>query len=206
MIAEPPLLRLQPPLHGAELANMAGDYSYLSSGYYRSLDAELQGLKVMPTTEAALDAYVVPIAMEKARASDLPVPEFHLAAARFPPPPFMAYPVNPFSSKAELVADRAQLAARRNGLTYTGKYAVLCQELPEDCRIDVLRSVLGRTPVPEYADFAEAVFAAFRVPLARVRVIVTPKAFLFSALLPLRLEQLTAAERALAEEAGTWLD
>jgi len=202
--AEPALLQLEPPLHGADLANMAGDYGYLSSGYYRSLDAELEGLEVMPTTLDALDAYVVPIAMEKARLAGLPVPAFHLATTRFPPTPFMAYPVNPFSSKGELVVDRDQLAARRNGLTYTGKYAVLCQELPEDYRIDVVRWVLGRTLVPEYAAFAAALFETFRLPLARARVIVTPKAFLLSALLPLPLKELTAEESALLEGAGTW--
>jgi len=202
--AEPALLQLEPPLHGADLANMAGDYGYLSSGYYRSLDAELEGLEVMPTTLDALDAYVVPIAMEKARLAGLPVPAFHLATTRFPPTPFMAYPVNPFSSKGELVADAEQLAARRNGLTYTGKYAVLCQELPEDYRIDVVRCVLGRSLVPEYAAFTEAVFAVFRLPLARVRVIVTAKAFLLSAFLPLPLDQLTPEELALVEESGTW--
>lgn len=206
MGAEPPLLRLTRAVHGAELANMAGDYDYLCSGYYGSLDAELEGLKVMPTAGDALDAYVVPIAMEKARLADLPVPEFQLATTRFPSPPFMAYPVNPFSSKGELVVDAEQLAARRNGLTYTGKYAALCQQLPEDYRVDVVRCVLGRTLVPEYAAFAEAAFQAFRLPLARVRVIVTPKAFLLSAFLPLPLAQLTPEEMALVEDAGAWQD
>ncbi|HKI57164.1 MAG TPA: RimK-like ATPgrasp N-terminal domain-containing protein [Trueperaceae bacterium] len=204
MDGEPSLLRLTLPTRAAELANMAGDYSYLTSGYYHSLDAELAGLKVIPTSGDALDAYVVPIAMEKARLADLPLPTFHLATTRFPAPPFMAYPVNPFSSKGELVADAEQLAARRNGLTYTGKYAVLCQELPEDYRIDVVRCVLGRSLVPEYAAFTEAVFAVFRLPLARVRVIVTAKAFLLSAFLPLPLDQLTPEELALVEESGTW--
>ncbi len=199
-----PLLRLEPPLHGAEAANLAGDYSYLSAGYYASLDAELEGLAVMPTTLEALDAYVVPIAMEKAQLAELPIPEFHIANTRFPPPPMLAYPINPFSSKGELLLDGEQLAAHRNGLTYTGKYAVLCQALPADCRIDVVRSVLGRTLVPEYAAFAARVFTVFRLPLARVRVIVTSKAYLLSALMPLPLEQLVPEERALLEDAGTW--
>lgn len=206
-----PLLQLDPAAlgdgvfgDGVEVANMAGDYGYLSRGYYGSLDAELEGLGVIPTTADALDAYVVPIAMAKARLAGVAVPEFHLATSRFPPPPLMAYPVNPFSDRGELLADAAAIEARRNGLTYTGKYAALCQELPEDCRIDVLRVVLGRSSVEEYRDFAARVFAVFRLPLARLRVIVTPKAYLLSALLPLPLEQLTAQERALVEELGTW--
>lgn len=204
MTADPPLLELKQDVGGAYLANMAGDYGYMSSGYYRSLDAELQGLHIMPTTLDALDAYVVPIAMEKARLADLPVPTYHLSTSRFPAPPFMAYPVNPFSSKGELVADHEQLTARRNGLTYTGKYAVLCQVLPEDHRIDVIRCVLGRTSVPDYEAFARALFDTFHLPLARVRVIVTPRAYLLSAFLPLPLEELSPEETALIEEVGAW--
>ncbi len=183
---------------------MAGDYGYLANGYYRSLDGELEGLRIIPTTAEALDASVVPIAMEKARLAGLPVPAFHIVTTRFPPPPVMAYPVNPFSEKGELLIDAAAIEARRKGLTYTGKYAVLVQELPPDYRIDVVRCVLGRTLVPEYDAFARAVFETFHLPLARVRVIVTSRAYLLSALMPLPLKQLTAEERALVEERGTW--
>lgn len=190
----------------ADLANMDGDYSYLTSGYYRSLDGELQGLRLIPTSADALDAYVVPIAMEKALASGLPVPAFHIATSRFPATPMMAYPVNPFSTKGELLVDADALEARRKGLTYTGKYAVLCQELPEDYRIDVVRCVLGLTVVPEYEAFAQAVFETFRLPLARVRVIVTAKAFLLSAIMPLPFAELTPDERELVQRMGTWRD
>jgi len=200
------LLELEPEVLGAELANMDGDYGYLSSGYYRSLDAKLRGLRIIPTTGDALDAYVVPIAMEKARLAELDVPVCHITTNRFPAPPMMAYPVNPFSSRGELLVDQHQVLDRRNGLTYTGKYAALCQELPEEYRVDVVRCVLGRTLVPEYEAFAEAVFQAFRMPLARVRVIVTPKAFLLSAIMPLPLGQLSAEELDLVETAGTWRD
>ena len=196
------------PFQGVQpaFANMSGDYGYLSHGYYRSLDAELEGLDVIPTSADALDAYVVPLAMEKARQAELPVPTFRITTSRFPPPPLMAYPINPFSERGELLLDAAAIDARRKGLTYTGKYAVLCQELPQDYRIDVVRCVLGRTTVPEYRDFAAAVFQTFRLPLARVRVIVTAKAYLLSALMPLPLEQLSDEESALLEGRGSWRD
>ncbi len=207
-MGEAPFLQLPADRSGGapQVANVEGDYSYLSRGYYRSLDAELSGLRVLPTTAEALDAYVVPIAMEKARLHGLPVPEFRIATTRFPAPPLMAYPVNPFSTKGVLLPDAAAVEAHRKGLTYTGKYAAICQALPEDYRIDVVRCVLGRTAVPEYEAFADAVFRTFRLPLARVRVIVTPKAFLLSAIMPLPLAQLTAEETTVLEEMGTWRD
>jgi len=207
----PPLFRLDPKRFGkgkgavqAEVANLAGDYSYLTSGYYVSLDAELAGMDVLPRTGDALDAYVVAIAMEKARAADLAVPDNEIVTDRFPTPPFLAYPLNPFSLHGELVLDNATLEARRKGLTYTGKYAVVVQRLPHDHRIDVVRVVFGRSLVAEYADFAMRAFVAFRIPLMKVRVVVTPKAYLLSAIEPLPFAELTEDERASLEGLGTW--
>jgi hypothetical protein len=185
-------------------ANLTGDYTYLTHGYYASLDAEQRGETVAPTAAECLDAYVVPIALEVARRAGLPVPESQLVTDRWPAPPLLAYPVNPFSSRGELLSDAASIASRRNGLTYTGKYPVLCQTLPDDCRIDVVRIVLGRTVVAEYAAFAADVWAAFRLPLMKVRVIVSRDAYHFSGIEPLPLKALTADERRVLEEAGAW--
>jgi hypothetical protein len=188
------------------LANMHGDYSYLGDGYYASLDAEFASDQVIPTTREALDALVVPIALLCAERAGLPVPAWEIVTDRFPPPPVLAYPVNPFSVRGELLGDRAAIESRRKGLTYTSKYAVLCQRLPADHRIDQIKVVLGRTVTPEYRDFAGRLFEAFRLPLMRVRTIVTPQAYLLSAIEPLPLKTLKAEERALMEGMGTWLD
>ncbi|HZJ10749.1 MAG TPA: RimK-like ATPgrasp N-terminal domain-containing protein [Trueperaceae bacterium] len=188
----------------ADVANLAGDYTYLTSGYYASLDAELAGLTVLPTTAEALDAYVVPLAMAKAAAAGLPVPEHELITDRFPPAPLLGYPVNPFSSKGELLLDEAAIEARRKGLTYTGKYAVLVQHLPRDHRIDVLRLVLGMSVVPEYEDLAAQLFAVFRLPLMKVRIVVTTRNYELSAIEPLPFGELSRDERGKLEGLGTW--
>jgi hypothetical protein len=199
-VAVSTLLKTAVPVLGADYLNLAGDYGYMTTGYYASLDAELAGNSVLPTTAEALDAYVVPIALAKAQAAGINVPDFELVTDRFPPPPFMAYPVNPFSLRGELITDGESLEKRRNGLTYTGKYAVLCQLLPPDYRIDVVRCVLGRSLVSEYAEFSSAVFHAFRLPLARMRVIVAFDAYLLSALEPLPYSELTLREKELLRE------
>ncbi len=206
-----PIINLDKQLFGkanspvrADVADVAGDYTYLTLGYYAALDVELEGKAVLPTTAEALDAYVVAIAMEKAQLAGIPVPEYEIVVERFPPPPMMAYPINPFSIRGELLLDEAAVESRRKGLTYTGKYAVLIQRLPVDHRVDVLRLVLGTTPVSEYQAFGAKVFEVFRLPLMRVRVIVTPKAYLLSAIEPLPFKDLDDAERAVLEGMGTW--
>jgi hypothetical protein len=190
------------PLH----AVVGGDYTYLTEGYYRALDLEQAGVQGVPTPAGCLDAYVVPIALSKAERAGLRVPKAQMITDRFIAPPLLAYPVNPFSSRGELLPDAAAIETRRRGLTYTGKYAVYCQALPPDFRIDVVRVVFGRTTVREYHDFAEAVWATFAIPLMRVRTIVVQDAYLFSAIEPLPLKQLTPEERTFLEEAGSWRD
>lgn len=188
------------------LVNLAGDYTYLTDGYYRSLDLEQAGEQVVPTAADCLDAYVVPIMLAKAERGGLPVPRSQLVTDRFLPPPVMAYPVNPFSSRGELLADAAAIETRRRGLTYTDKYPVLCQALPDDFRIDVVRVVLGTHAIPEYVAFAQALWELYRLPLMRVRTIVVKDAYLVSAIEPLPYRQLTVDERRSVEEAGAWPD
>lgn len=199
------LYDLQTPLlDKVDVVNLGGYYTYMTSAYYASLDAELRGERVAPTTAEALDAYVVPLAMERAARAGIPVPTYELVTDRFPPPPFMAYPVNPFTIKGELIETPEDLETRRKGLTYTGKYAVLVQQLPVDYRIDVVRVVLGRTRVPEYEAFAQKIFEAFRIPLFRARVVVTSQAYLLSSIEPLPVDELTLNEKTLVEGVDGW--
>ena len=204
-LAKPLLFKLYSPiLEGVQYVNLSGDYSYLSSGYYDSLDAELSNLKIIPTSQDILDAYVVPIAMEKARVNDLATPHYDIITDKLPPPPMMAYPVNPFFSTGELIADKEKLEQRRKALSMTGKYAVLCQKLEGDYRIDVVRCIMGKCLNEPYELFAQDVFEIFRIPLMRTRVIVVSKEYQLSAIEALKYEELTLNEKKLLSEMGSW--
>lgn len=185
------------------LYNMHGDYTYLTEGYYKSLDAELSGLKIRPTTEEALDAYVVPLAVRKAQLSNLKTPGYQIVTEKIVPP-VLAYPINPFSSKCEIIIEKEDVDKKLKTLTMNGKYAVICQTLPADYRIDVIRCILGLTLEEEYKEFAAAVFKAFNIPLMRIRAIVTANEYLFSAIEPLSYDELTIKEKKLIEELGVW--
>ncbi|MCA9837799.1 MAG: RimK-like ATPgrasp N-terminal domain-containing protein [Trueperaceae bacterium] len=182
---------------------MAGDYYYMSEAYYQLLEAELAAQPVLPTTADTLDAYVVPLALEKAKLAKFPVPEYRLVVDKLPTG-VLAYSVNPFSEKMQVISEGDDLTAKLNSLSRTGKYAVCCQQLPADYRMDVLRCVLGHTLIPEYESYALELFKLFRLPLMRVRVIVTSEAYLFSAIEPLALKELKAEELGLLESLGTW--
>lgn len=183
--------------------NMYGDYTYLTEGYYESLDTELKGLKILPTTEEAIDAYVVPLAMEKAKLNHISTPEYEIVTDKINPP-VIAYPINPYTSKFEIVTENDDLRKKLNAVTMSGKFATLCQRLSEDYRIDIVRSVLGQTLVIEYEEFAKKIFNVYRIPLMKIRVIVTHSEYLLSAIEPLLFDELTLKEKKFLEELGTW--
>ncbi len=183
--------------------NMDGDYSYMSDGYYHSLEAELAGQAILPTTADALDAYVVPVAIEKAGLNGLAVPDHEITLEKVKLP-VLAYPVNPFSNKYEIISQEIHLANQIKKLTMSGKYAILCQSLPTDYRIDVVRCVLGQSLISEYGLFAAKVFEIFKLPLMKVRVIVTADDYLFSAIEPLPFDELTLNEKKLLNGVGSW--
>lgn len=190
--------------NGEYFYNMAGDYSYLSEGYYRSLDWELAGIKIKPTTEEALDAYVVPLAMKKAEQSKIKTPKYEIVTEKITPPA-LAYPINPFSSKFAVITQKEEVQAKLKALTMGGKYAVLSQTLPEGSPpIVVIRSIMGMTPLNGYEEFTSAVFRVFQIPLMKVRAIVAGEDILLSAIEPLAYNELSAQEEKALLEVGTW--
>ena len=186
--------------------NLEGDYTYLSDGYYRSMEAEHEGMLAFPSPQAAIDAYVVPLALSKAQAAGIPIPPWEIVndQAVNLAPPLVAYPINPFQDEGMLIADHASMSEAFKSLTMSNKYAVVCQAMQADSRIDTLRLVLGKCLKPEYAALADQLWRTFHIPLARVKIIVTEKQHLFSAIQPLKKEELTQNEKAIIKEAGLW--
>ena len=186
--------------------NLEGDYTYLTDGYYRSMEAEHEGLIALPSPSDCLDAYVVPLALAKAEAAGIAVPPWEIADANTIgfEPPIVAYPVNPVQDTGLVIADAAAMAEAVKSLTLSGKYAMVVQDMQPDSRVDTLRLVLGRCLKPEYNDLAQRLWTTFRVPLARVKIIVTEKQYLFSAIEPLPKSELTQNEKAIIKDAGLW--
>lgn len=186
--------------------NLEGSYGYLSDGYYRSMEAEHEGLIALPSPQEAIDAYVVPLALSKAKAAGIQTPDWEISndTAVMMPPPVVAYPINPFQDEGIVIADTATLSEAMKSLTMSGKYAVVVQDMPPDSRLDTLRLVVGKCLKPEYEELAQKLWHTFHLPLARVKIIVTETEYLFSAISPLKKEELTQNEKSIIKEAGLW--
>jgi len=180
--------------------NLAGDYRYLKQGYFESVDAEVRGIKVYPTPEEALNAYLVPICLERAKRNGIPVPEYTVTREEIRPPAIV-YPINPFMSKYSVVQKSGSIKRIVKSMTRNYTYPICVQKL--DGTIREFSCILGQTTQPEFAELAKKIWDLFHLPLCRVRVIVNTNVKL-SAIEPLELQELKRAELKLLKKANAW--
>ena len=203
----PPDLRGIPVgyLNGEDcIVNMAGDYRYMKVGYYGSQDLETTGHTVHPTCQEIMDAYVMPLFLEKAKAASLPIPNFYISNGYFEPP-VLVDTINPFMSRHSLVYKATAQERIAKSLTRNFTYAVCCQEFPHRAKLSYFRAILGFSPVPRFRALASAVWNFYRIPVSRVRVIITPdKEVLLSGIQPLPFARLSERELAYIRKAVTW--
>jgi hypothetical protein len=193
--------------HSADdsLVNLAGDYDYLTDGYYVSQEAEVSGEPVHPTCEEVLDAYIAPLFLERARGNGLPIPEYYLTNDWFEPP-VLIDTVNPFMNRQRIVRSPRQQEKAARSLTRNYTYAICCQELLPGARVRHFQAVLGWSGAVRFRPLAAAVWGVFRIPIARVRVIEQggrdPQ---LSGLWPLPWRRLGERERRYVEGVVQWL-
>lgn len=184
--------------------NLAGNYRYLEAGYYASQALEAAGKQVHPTCQEILDAYVVPLFLEKARRAGLPTPESYITNDYFDPP-VIVDTLNPFMLRYCVVRQPGHRERVVKSLTRNYTYAICCQEFPPGYRIGSFRAVLGWCLPRRYRALAAAVWDAFHIPLAVVRVMTNHDGdVLLSALSPLPLGSLHGRERAYLDKGVQW--
>ena len=186
------------------LVNLAGNYDYLSDGYYLSQDYEIDGYVIRPSCREMLDAYIPPLFLEKAGLAGLPVPDFYISNGFFEPP-VIVDPINPFTLKGRVVWKAGKAKSIAKSLTRNFTYAVCCQEIPPGGKVKYFRSVLGWAIQPELRELSHLVWEVFGIPLARVRVIHTADdRYLLSDISPLFPEDLGVKETAYLKEHLLW--
>ncbi len=184
--------------------NVSGNYDYMELPYYLSQDLENDGKTVRPTCKEMLDAYITPLALEKARLAGIPVPEFYLTNSYFEPP-VVIDSINPFMIRSRVIHKNGREKSVAKSLTRNYKYAMCCQEIPPGGEVKYFRSILGWTTSSRFHAIAGAIWDTFHIPLARIRVIVTPdERILFSDISKLPFEKLNKKELAHLRENLTW--
>lgn len=179
---------------------IAEDYSYKTEAYYTILEHELAGEEIHPSSRAVLDAFVVPICLERAKRAGIPVMEWGISQA-YVPLPAILYGLNYFATASDffVVQDNEQAKDVVKHITNKGKYPFCYQKLGDGAIIHTCTAVFGQTTgsCAAVGGYAAMIYDLFHIPLVSMVFVKTGKEFALSSLAPTRYTHLTAQERSL---------
>ena len=174
------------------------NYAYKTETYYSILQHELRGEPVQPASRAILDAYVVPLSLERAKLAGIPVCTWGISQG-YVPLPAILYGLNYFATPSDyfIVRDTDQAKEMIKHLTNKGKYPFCYQKLTDDATIHTCVGIFGKTtsPVPEIPPLVQKVYEHFLIPLVTMIFVKTGDSYLLSSLSPTKYSHLSAEER-----------
>lgn len=176
------------------------NYSYKTESYYTILRHELEGKPVLPSSSSVLDAYVVPICLERAHLAGIPVCDWGISQG-YAPVPAILYGLNYFADTSEYytVSDEKEAGEAIRHITNKGKYPFCYQKLGPDATISSCIAVFGRTAgkCRSVERLAEQVYNLFALPLMTLVTVSNGTSHRLSSLSPTRYSHLSDDERAL---------
>ncbi len=174
------------------------NYFYKTEPYYTIVQNEFEGIKTVPSSSAVLDAYIVPICLEKARMAGIPVCEW-VVSYSYITLPAIVYGLNYFSTPSEhfVVKDLTSAKKAIKHVTNYGKYPFCYQKISEEAEVAVYTSIFGRTVdcSEEIETLAEKIYAVFNIPLVSLVLVRDLGGYRLSSLAPVMYSQLSEKER-----------
>jgi hypothetical protein len=176
------------------------NYSYKTESYYSILHHELEGKLVRPSSSAVLDAYVVPICLERAKLAGIPVCTWGISQGYFPFPAIL-YGLNYFATTSDffVVNDNDKAKDVIKHITNMGKYPFCYQKLDDGATIHSCIAIFGKTATSctPISLLAEKVYEHFSIPLVTMVFVKTGEQYMLSSLAPTKYSQLSVDERTL---------
>ncbi|WAC04182.1 MAG: RimK-like ATPgrasp N-terminal domain-containing protein [Methanoregula sp.] len=176
------------------------NYYYKTEPYYTILKHELEGKQVEPRSSAVLDAYVIPLCLERAASAGVPVCEWGISQA-YVPLPAILYGLNYFSTTLDyfVINDNEKAKEVIRHITNNGKYPFCYQKYPEGSEISTCIAIFGRTlgTCPAVSEHAKKIYELFHIPLVKLVFIRNGTDYALSSLSPTRYAQLSEGERVL---------
>ena len=185
---------------GDTLHVISENYFYKTEPYYTILNHELAGKNVRPSSTDILDAYIVPICLERAKLAGIPVCDWEISQA-YVPLPSIIYGLNYFATTSDFfeVSDAEHAKEVIKHVTNKGRYPFCYQRITEDATIHSCPAIFGKTnnACSVVAPIAEKIYETFSMPLVRMIMVRTGNHYELSSLSPMRYSQLTDADRTL---------
>lgn len=178
------------------------NYSYKSDSYYTILTMETEEKRTKPSTSSVIDAFVVPICLERAKLAGIPVCEWEISQA-YVPLPAIIYGLNYFATTSEFFAVYNNEKAKEviKHITNKGKYPFCYQKFGEGAEISQCTAIFGKTISQNDAvsHIAEKVYELFSIPLVTMVLVRNGENYALSSLSQVRYSHLSDRERSLLE-------
>jgi hypothetical protein len=175
-------------------------YFYKTRPYYEILRHEMEGRAVQPTSSAVLDAYVVPVCLERAHLAGIPVCEWGISQG-YTPLPAILYGLNYYATASEyrVVSDNDEAKEAIRHITNKGKYPFCYQPLSDGAAIHSCVAIFGKTTgtCTEVAAIARTIYELFAIPLVTLVMVQDRKGFRLSSLSSVRYSHMSGEARAL---------
>jgi hypothetical protein len=177
------------------------NHFYKSEGYYALVRNEISGINTLPRSADVIDAYIVPICLEKAKLAGIDVCEWEVSYS-YVMAPCIIYGLNYFATPGEFtIAQEAEKAKEIiKHVTNNGKYPFCYQNLKEGEEVRTANMVFGKTANAKdigLPELAEKVYNEFKIPLASITYIASGERCKLSSLGPVRYTKLTKDEKKL---------
>jgi hypothetical protein len=169
---------------------VSDNYFYKSEAYYRIVHHEIQGRRPVPSSKDLIEAFVVPICLEKARMHDIRICPWEVSYS-YAPLPSIAYGIHYYADPAEYSILREGEVAREviNHITNHGRYPF--------CYIGVFGETTEEQP--ELRHLARAIYAAFMIPFLSITVTRDEGKYALSSLSNAKYSKLSPEDRILLQ-------
>jgi hypothetical protein len=178
------------------------NYFYKTEPYYTIVNNENEGTRTIPSSSDVLDAYVVPICLEKARLAGIPVCEW-VISYQYVSVPAIVYGLNYFSTPSDYAVVRDLDEAKRviKHVTNHGRYPFCYQKISESSAVTECVSILGQTLNcrDQMTSLAEKIFNVFQLPLVEIVMVEDQGEYYLSSLAPVKYSQLSKDETELLQ-------
>jgi hypothetical protein len=177
-------------------------YFYKTEPYYIIVKNENDGIRTIPASGEVLDAYIVPICLEKAKLAGIPVCDW-VISYQYVSVPAIIYGLNYFSTPSDYFVVSDIMEARKvvKHVTNHGKYPFCYQKIGSSSSVTKCVSIFGNTTESNerFSALVEKTYKVFRLPLVEIILVDDGTDFRLSSLTPVKYSQLSQEETELLQ-------
>jgi len=178
-------------------------YFYKTEPYYTIVKNENDGIKTTPSSSDVLDAYIVPICLERAKLAGIPVCDWTISY-QYVSLPAIVYGLNYFSTPSDhfLVGSLEEAKRVIKHVTNRGRYPFCYQKISDSASVAKCVSIFGKTIncCDTARTLVEKVYDTFRLPLVETVLVRDDSGCRLSSLAPVKYSQLSKNETEILQD------